>query len=111
MNQANYSYSAKFLKDDGNFLELTRAAEELHVWHSIARNLSDALVSSIQMPELVMFSELEPDNYSYSINFPEILSPRFLFSSTSSSMRPRARARNARLPRPHCTRNLYEFED
>eukprot|EP00959_Pyramimonas_sp_CCMP1952_P443957 9294559-Pyramimonas_sp.AAC.1 len=24
-------------------------------------------------------------------------------------MRPRPRARNSRLPRPHCTRKLYEF--
>ncbi|CAK0809389.1 unnamed protein product [Prorocentrum cordatum] len=37
-----------------------------------------------------------------------MLSPRCVFS-TSSSMRLRPRARNARLPRPRCTRKLYEF--
>eukprot|EP00959_Pyramimonas_sp_CCMP1952_P079025 1652048-Pyramimonas_sp.AAC.1 len=38
-----------------------------------------------------------------------MLFPHSFFSSTSSFMRPRPRARKARLPRPLCTRKLCEF--
>eukprot|EP00959_Pyramimonas_sp_CCMP1952_P409464 8581326-Pyramimonas_sp.AAC.1 len=38
-----------------------------------------------------------------------MLFPRSFLSCASSSMRPRPRARNARSPRPHSTRKLYEF--